>query len=277
MRGRSSDTTTRQPQSPPSAGKRTGPAHPRIRARQVAVARDVGRQRRRRLNVALAVVALVVWGLVGVHSSLLDVDRVQVDGAEETSPEAVRAAVGIGPGVPMTGIDLDGAARAAEQLPWLDEVRVQRMWPGTVRIVVTERRALAAVRAETGWVLLDADGRALAATGDQPELPELVVLEGRRDVAPGDDLGADDQTLLGAVAQLPDALRSEVVGVDGDARGLRLDLRDGWSAVLGDGDDLVAKSEAVAAVRRAADPADGCTIDVRVPSAPVLTPGGRCA
>ncbi len=267
-------STATRPTPPLAAGEGERPPHPRIRARRVEVARDVGRHRRRRLNVLLALVALVVWSLVGVRSSLVDVDRVQVDGSQRTPPEVIRDAVGIAPGDPMVGLDLGEGSRAAAALPWLDEVRVQRMWPGTVRIVVTERRAVAAVRARSGWVLLDAEGRALAEVEDQPA---LVALEGRRDVTPGDDLGADDRALLATVAELPDALRSEVVGADRDDRGLRLDLRGGWSAVLGDGRDLDPKSEAVAAVRRAADPADGCTIDVRVPSAPVLTPGGQCA
>ncbi|WCO65218.1 FtsQ-type POTRA domain-containing protein [Iamia majanohamensis] len=269
---------------PPAPRERTAPApaagpgrapHPRMRARRVEVARDVGRRRRRRLNVVLAVVCLGVWTLVGLRSSLLDVDRVQVSGAEHTSADAVRAAAGIAPGEPMVGADLDGGTEAVAALPWTDEVRIARMWPGTVRIVVTERTPVAVVRTPGGWARLDAEGRVLDEAPARPD--DLVALTGRRDAAPADTLPAADREVLATVAELPDALAPDVEEARRDDRGLVLALGEGWTVVVGDGEDLPAKAAAARAVREAADPADGCTIDVRVPDSPVLTPGGDCA
>ena len=47
--------------------------------------------------------------------------------------------------------------------------------------------------------------------------------------------------------------------------------------MLGDGTDLDAKLAAAEAVAADAEPDEGCRIDVRVPTAPVLTTGGSCA
>lgn len=269
---------------PPVSQERTAPAraggpgrvpHPRMRARRVEVARDVSRRRRRRLNAVLAVVCLVVWTLVGLRSPLLDVDRVQVSGAEHTSVDAIRAAAGIAPGEPMVGADLDGGTAAVAALPWTDEVRVARRWPGTVRVVVTERTPVAVVRTPGGWARLDAEGRVLDLSPARPD--DLVALTGRRDAAPGDTLPAADREVVATVAALPDVLAPDVGEATRGGQGLVLTLGEGWTVVLGDGEELPAKAAAARAVRAAADPADGCTIDVRVPDAPVLTPGGDCA
>ncbi len=258
----------------PAAAPATRPPHPRIRARRVAVARDVGRRRRRRLNVVLAVICLGVWTLVGLRSSLLDVDRVQVTGADRTAPDAVRAAAGIAPGEPMVGLDVDAGTDAVAALPWVDEVRISRMWPGTVRIVVTERTPLAAVRVDGGWARVDAQGRVLDVVAAPPD---LLALAGRRPAGPGATLPAADREVLATLARIPDALAVQVAQARADDRGLVLDVGEGWTVVVGDDDDLGAKAAAARAVQAAADPADGCTIDVRVPSSPVLTPGGDCA
>ncbi len=250
---------------------------PRMRARRVDVARSRGRRRMRRIKGILAVICAVVWGLVAVRSPLLDVDRVHVVGAERVPvAEVRRAAATTSTGTPMVEVDLGRARAGVAALPWVDEVRVTRMWPGSVRIVVTERHEVAAVATSgEGWALVDADGRVLDVVGAEPDLPAL---PGERDAAPGDALGPDDRRALAVLGDLPSTLRSTVVTTDEGADGLELVLDDGFQVVLGDGTDLVAKAEAAEAVRQHAGSGGGaCRIDVRVPTAPVLTTGRACA
>jgi len=257
------------------ARPRGEPAHPRIRARRVEVARHAGRRRLRRLNVLLALVAAVVWALVVVRSPLLDVDRVQVSGARRLPASDVVAASGVRTGASMAELDLGRARDAVAALPWADEVRVRRMWPGTVRIVVTERRAAAAVAHPGGWARLDATGRVLDVVAGRPD--SVVVLAGTRDAAPGATLGPRDRNLLRAVDRLPSALAATVAEAGRGSDGLELTLDDGYVVVLGDATDVAAKAEAATAVHQVAEEGAGCRIDVRVPSAPVLTRGGTCA
>ncbi len=258
----------------PSAPARSGTPHPRIRARRVAVARDIGRRRRRRLNVVLGVVCTVVWGLVGLRSPVFDVDRVQVSGREHTAVATVLSALGAGRGTPMIDVDADAATARIEALPWVAEARVQRLWPGTVRVVVVERRAVAVVAHPGGWAALDASGRVLAVDPERRE--GLVALDGRRDAAPGTTLGGDDRALLRAVGDLPADARGDVVSLQRGEEGLVATLDAGPCLVLGDATDLEAKMRAAAAVGQDAD-LDGGRIDVRVPTAPALTRDGTCA
>lgn len=251
-------------------------AHPRMRARRAEVSRGITRRRLRRIKAVLAVVCAVVWGLVAVRSPLLDVDRVQVVGAERVDAAAVReAASGTRPGTPMLDVDPGRAGEGVAALPWVDEVRVTRLWPGTVRIVVTERTEVATVEAGDAWALVDADGRVLALAESEPDLPTLA---GRRDTGPGDTLDGGDRRALAVLGDLPTALRSATESTATRDDGLELVLDDGFVVVLGDGDDLDAKADAAEAVRQhAGEPTEACRIDVRVPTAPVLTTGRGCA
>ncbi len=250
-------------------------AHPRMRARRAEVARSAGRRRLRRVKVLLAVVCAIVWSLVLVRSPLLDVDRVQVVGAHHTAPADVRAAAATPRGTPMAEVDLDRARRQVAALPWVAEVQVSRLWPGTVRLVVTERTPVATVAHPDGWATLDAEGRVLAVTGEAPDLP---VLDGTRAVAPGHRLDRDDRAALEVVGALAEPLVDSVVGVATTAEGIELALDDGFRALFGDGSEVRAKAAATVAVgQHATVEGDACRIDVRVPSAPVLTSGRGCA
>lgn len=251
-----------------------GGGHPRIRARRAEVARSAGRRRLRRANVVLAVVCAAVWTLVGLRSPLLDVDRVQVSGVERTSEAQVRAAAGLAPGDAMAELDLDSARRRVADLPWVRTAVARRLWPGTVRIVVVERQPLAAVRGPRGWSRVDADGHVLDRTSRRP--PGLVALAGARSGVPGGLLAQADRVALSTLGRLPPALVADAVTARGDPSGLVLELADGFEVVIGDASDLRAKATAAVAVRRAADVARGCRIDVRVPTAPFLTPADTC-
>ncbi len=250
---------------------------PRMRARRVAVARDVGRRRLRRVKAVLSVICAVVWVLVALRSPVLDVDRVQVVGAERVpAADVQRAAAGARPGTPMVEVDTGSARAGVAALPWVDEVRVTKLWPGTVRVVITERHEVATVAVADGWALVDADGRVLEVVAAEPDLPALA---GERDVTPGRTLGARDRGALAVLGDLPSALRGATERTATGDDGLELVLDDGFRVVLGDRGELAAKAEAAEAVRQhTGAPADGaCRIDVRVPTAPVLTSGRGCA
>lgn len=259
----------------PRTAAPAAPAHPRMRARRVQVARDVGRRRRRRLNAVLGVVCAVVWGLVALRSPLVDVDRVQVSGVEHSTEAEVRAALGAGRGTPMVEVDPGAAARRVEALPWVAEARVARLWPGTVRVVVEERTAVAAVRHPAGWAAVDAAGRLLAVGPEAPAALPLV--DALHAGEPGATVTGPDRTLLATLGDLPSSLRERVAELRRGSDGVVLELAAGPCVVLGDRSELDEKAGAAEAVLAGLDVPEGARIDVRVPSAPALTPEGACA
>jgi len=121
---------------------------PRFRARRIAVRRDEGRRRLKRLLGLVGVAAVALAAVIVLRSPVLDVDEVAVSGTERLDAEQLREVAGIGIGRPILLADLDGAAEALEALPWIARAEVTRDLPGTVRVAVREREAAAVVGCE---------------------------------------------------------------------------------------------------------------------------------
>ncbi|MCU1496524.1 MAG: Polypeptide-transport-associated domain protein FtsQ-type [Acidimicrobiales bacterium] len=257
---------------PPAASGPSAPAtamDPRLAARRIEVARDLGRRRRRRL-LTLALVTAVVLGVIGVtRSAALDVDHVRITGAARSDAGAVAERAGISRGRAMTSIDIDAATRRIEELPWVADARVARRWPGTVDIEVTERQPVVVAGEGRGSVLVDRDGRILGPASDADVgLP----LTGPDPVAqPGAFLPSVRRPLVAVVADLPAPLRDQVRRALLAHGGYALDLDDGTRVLLGDDTRLRAKAEAVLALLRRDDPRALEVIDITVPGAAALT------
>jgi len=250
----------------------TASIDPRIRARRIAVRRDEGRRRLRRL-VGVIIAAAVV-GLAGLatRTPLLDVDRVVVRGATHTPSEEILRATGVARGDPLTDIDLARARRAVAALPWVARATITRQWPGTVQIDVVEREAVAAVPAGTDqWMLVDQTGRGLELVGQLPA--GMVALAGLPPIAAvgasADPAAAD---ALVVAEQLPADLAAQVASIGlAEGGGLELTLAAGGVVRFGPPTDVAAKLLALRTVLETVDLESLATLDLRVPSVPVLT------
>jgi cell division protein FtsQ len=186
---------------------------PRIRARRIAVQRDEGRKRLRRLGIGGATIAVLagLWGIA--LTPLLDVDHLRVEGAGRTGAEAVVGATGIERGDPLLTTRVGAAARRVSRLPWVQRVDVHRRWPGTVEITVVERTAAAAVPVKAGgWVLLDGTGRQLEVV-PQPEAGVLRVEVPPVVGEPGQTLRAGASAALALAGSRPSPLRDRLLAL----------------------------------------------------------------
>ncbi|MFP5316951.1 MAG: cell division protein FtsQ/DivIB [Acidimicrobiia bacterium] len=244
---------------------------PRIRRRRIEVRRDEGR-RRLRLLVA-GVVVLVLTGAIwfGLRSPLLDVDRVTVRGAEYSSVEHVREAAGIPVGQPLVDVDLEGARVAVEALPWVDRARIQRVWPSTVLVTVTERTASAVTSTNTSeWAVLDGSGRVLELVPERP--PGLLVLEGLGEAPrPGATVTSADGPLRVFAALSPSLAARTLAVVALEGGQIELKLNPQGTVRMGPVEGVVAKARAAETVLASVDVRNLAVLDVRLPSSPVLT------
>jgi cell division protein FtsQ len=254
----------------------TSTIDPRIRARRIAVQKEAGHKRLRRVSVGLGVVAALsaIGGIT--RTPLLDVDHIEVVGAVHTGVDRVAAATGIHRGDALLTVGLGRAARAVAALPWVETVRVRRDWPGTVRVSVVEREPAAAAPVRGGgWVLLDVTGRQLAVQLDTPTGVPLL------DVAPvtatlGRVLGAGTAASIDLAASVPNGLRGRLAVLrpaPGGTVEATVRLRDGATArvLLGRPTQVAAKWLALLSILEGADTARVTQIDLRVPAAPALT------
>jgi cell division protein FtsQ len=241
---------------------------PRIEARRDAVRRETGRRRMRALIAVAVVVVLVVGTYLAVQSPFLDVDRVTVVGATHIAPKRVIAAADVDHGRPLLRVDLGAVARRVEQLPWVAHAAVKRDLPGTLRIEVTEARAVAYVRKRGNVAVIGPDDRVIARTHTVPD--GAVTITGARSLPRFGELLSPAGTTK-VIDALPAELRARVraLALRPDTVALVLDQGE---IRLGDVSRPAAKLAAAMAVLREYGDAPFDYIDVKSPADPVARP-----
>ena len=257
--------------APAGTPRRGVPVDPRIRRRQIDVRRADGRRRLCVLSAAFCAVVLFGVGWGSTRTPLFDVDRIVIEGARNTSEAEVRFAAGINPGQAMTGVDGSGAARRLAGLTWVLRADVRREWPGTVRIRLVERIATVATRdAAGGWALVDRAGRVLDRATAPP--PGMAMVDGVPPAGtPGTQMAPEAADALETASQLPPGLAPRVALVVAGPRGVELRLHPQGIVVIGAAQGAADKLRAAHAVLATVDGRTVSTLDVRVPTTPVLT------
>ena len=209
--------------------------------------RQLEQRRSLRRRVVLGAVALGVLVLVGVllwmvtSSSVFAARHVTVTGQQELTAEQVQQAAAVPLGVPLARQDLDGIARRTTALPQVAAATVERRWPRTVVVAVTEREPLLAVRQPDGWTLVAARGVAFATRSTVP----AGVLK-----TDADPTATARLVELGVVAAaLPTELRARVDRLSSLADGdITLELSSGTTVRWGDSSESDLKASVVAAL-----------------------------
>lgn len=128
-----------------------------------------------RIAIGAAVLAVLgIAGVLAVGALDQDISQISVTGRfQRVSPveveQAVKARVRE---VGLVSVDLAAVQRAVEQLPWVDSATVERQWPRSLRIRVTEQVAAARWGANG---LLNTRGELFISEARHipPELPRL--------------------------------------------------------------------------------------------------------
>ncbi|MFL6137642.1 MAG: cell division protein FtsQ/DivIB [Frankiaceae bacterium] len=239
----------------------------RRQPRGSAARRLAARIRRRRLvavrplllaAAGCAVAGLAAWALLG--SSLLGVHRVTAAGTRRLAPATVLGAARVPGHHPLATLDTAAIARRVAALPAVATVHVVRDWPRTVRVVVTERVAVAVVAHGDGYRLVDAGGVPFWPVASRP--PRLPLLQVRA-AASGDPA---TRAALAVLAALPQQVRRQVSTIEAPTPAkVELLLRRGRAVktvVWGTPGDGIRKAAVLAALLRR----PGHVYDVSTPS-----------
>jgi cell division protein FtsQ len=252
---------------------------PRMRSRRIAVRRDAGRRRLRRISLAVALLGALGLAVAAIRSPLLDVDRVAVAGTERTTVEEVLAAAGVDRGRPLIDVAPDAVAARVEELPWVASAEVGRSWPSTVDIEVTERVAVAvAPVADDRFALVDGDGWVVAVEPGAPPEPDpggpLLVTDVDGRVAAGERLNAEARDALALAQAAAERMPGVLASV---STTLEAPLVQGGTVRFGSAEDLTDKITAVETVLSQVDTACLDVLDVTVAARPALTRHQRCS
>ncbi|WP_431678128.1 cell division protein FtsQ/DivIB [Kitasatospora sp. KL5] len=231
---------------------------------------------RRGIAVLCALGSLLTGGLSWLvfASSALDVRAVAVQGLDSgrLGQDEVAAALGGLRHGPLARVDLDEAERRVEAVPRVAKAEVWRGWPHTLRVKVTERRAVAAVRTEDGkFAQVDAGGFTFATEPAAPQGVPVVDLQLSQQANEALDL-FDRPALVHAAITVAAGLPAELSGKAGAVQvhsydDIRLQLSGGATVRWGSPERTDRKARVLAALigRKAA------IYDVSAPDAPAVS------
>lgn len=193
----------------------------------------------------VAVVAGVAWALVG--SKLIVVRSVAVTGTHLVTKAEVSGAADVPLGTPLSKVDPGAVARRVETIRQVASASVSKSWPDGLRIAVTERVPVAAVRmAGGGYDLVDKTGVIVRWSRARPAaLPQM------RATVSGGRLAGDPGVITAAavLGELPRWLAPKVGSVSSSAP-VTLRLRDGKTVVWGGTDRASVKARELAILMR---------------------------
>ncbi len=255
-----------------SKGAAAGGEDPRVRARR----RKVGRSRFRiPMWIAAGIAGLVLLGIGSwalLHTRWFSATSVSVKGATHESSTQVVAAAGLSAAPPLVSIDTTTAAQGVEKLAWVKTAKVELAWPHSVKISVTERRAVAAMASGATWLLVDGQGRILQVMDQKPFNQPVIELASMGTTSVGSYLGNEAIPAALVAGTLPPAFRSQVAAVVGHKDGtVTLKLTTPVTVELGQATDLKAKYTDIASVIAGATLHPGDVLDVSVPQAPTIS------
>ena len=124
----------------------------------------------------------------------LKVEFIDIIGRNHTSDTALLSALKIQKGMPILELDLQALQNAVETIGWVRAARIERHLPQKLRVILDERRPMALHQRDTGHVLIDRTGAAIAGA-DPSKFAHLPVVSGQN---------APEQA-----ARLLDALKTE--------------------------------------------------------------------
>ena len=200
------------------------------------------RQRRRRrgrraawIGLCAGLLAAAIWLIW--FSSVFTVQSVRVEGNNLVGRERLLQAAQVPQGVPLARLDTQAIVGRLDELPTVASARVQRGWPHTAVIQVTERSAIYQ-RQDAGGYQWVADNGMVFYTTPEPKPETLVVTTPSVDAR----LLADVALVVQAI---PAQVRPRVQSLQADSRDHIVLLLDNNQQVIWGGADHSAEKAAV--------------------------------
>ena len=229
--------------------KRKTPAVQRVNIRKLRVQQAQDQERsENRSRRSLPWWARILVGatvLLALSFVLFRVNQFEVTGNVRYTPEEVADASGITQGDALLGLNKTRAAgRIMVMLPYVQELTLSRVLPGTIRIELSECKAMVAAESEYGtkWLMND-EGKLLEQVEDVDGLPVIhgvaLALPTAGDPAAFQDSARGSRAMEAALAVETAGLLSEIRLIDvSDPLDIVISYEDRIEVHLGDGTDI---------------------------------------
>jgi len=155
---------------------------------------------RPRLTLFTVVLVVASFGmmLTLINSPLLEINTIDVEGADVVSAASVRQLVGL-KGQHVLLADLEAARQRVTALPMIKQATVSRDWPSGIKVVIVERKPWGWWRANNTVWSFDSEGVILEGAAPQYSGPIVTQVSALPVVKAGEVV---DLTVIGMVAEL---------------------------------------------------------------------------
>jgi cell division protein FtsQ len=201
------------------------------------------------MKARTAFLVLLTAGVVGTaawlvfFSPVLGVRSIEIVGNLTVPSERIKQQAGVADLHPLATVDLAGVEHRVLGIRRLASAKVDRIWPGTLRIEVVEREPVAAVQSGDKVAIVDRQGVVIELKSVVP--PLLPLLRVDRPVEGDPAMMA----ALKVIQAIPDEVAPKVREVRaGTAEGVTLELSDGRSVVWGGPDRPEEKARILASL-----------------------------
>ena len=144
-------------------------------------------------------------------------NTIMIKGREKTSAESIYKALAVPDDKVIMHLDLEKSQANLKALPWVKDASVIRQLPNNVKIIITERKAIALYQSGSNYYPIDEDGKLVHV--DEGNVEELIIIVGKN--AP-----QNTPALIKALNQHP-VIRDRVMGATYiDSRRWRLYIDD---------------------------------------------------
>lgn len=217
----------RLPATPPVVASDDPPfLRSQVRARPRRKGRGIAGRLAFQLQLATAVVALVIFGWAGLSrllaSERLHVGHIKVRGNRFLSEGEVRELLSLTGRESLLSLDMEQLKTRLRASPWLEDATVRRTLPDTLSVEVAERQPLALAEAERLY-LMDAEGDLIDLYGSRTGSYDLPILRG---------LGGLDATARRARAERAATLLQELGSLEAELSEISVDAEGDLRVVL---------------------------------------------
>ncbi|MCH8814869.1 MAG: FtsQ-type POTRA domain-containing protein [Chloroflexi bacterium] len=228
-----------------------------------------------RLLFAVAVVSLFA-GSIGLYfSPLLRVQNVEVTGANVISVQDVLDLVDL-ESDSMLRVDTGEIVESVSALPMVLRVSVERDWPQTIRILITERSPWGFWKSGDNLHVIDSKGFVLSGVLPGEGALTIEAVDAVSQLSPGDRVDGDAVFLTQVLLQeVPKTVSADVTAIEFSAElGLSIDTDAGYRVVIGDSQNFNYKLAVWKALEGQLGPEGmaGQVLDLRFGDRPSLQP-----
>ncbi len=201
-------------------------------------------RKRRALKIVSAI--LLLCALLFVAFVVLHLRYITVSGCETKTPDEVISLSGLKKGVSIFSVDTRKALESLGGDPYIKPVSVTIIYPDRINITIEERKEAAYIKEGDDILVIDKEGWLLKILMSTDTAPYTQVLGlNMNEFTVGKPLGAADTFQLSVLSKvMTEAATSglDIISIDVSiAADVTLEMKDGFTAELGDDMDLTEK------------------------------------